>query len=132
MRRASPSLTSIFISVPVARPTGSSISSRRRMLSSADNVLLSCFSRCARASYSSSTVHTAWSIDAGSLQRPGEILLQRGDPQALCFEQTLEMLARVDQAARTQNPVLVEQRGERQAGDLVSQPQGRPHPQRKA
>src|SRR3979490_2536260 len=132
MRRASPSLTSRFISVPVARPPGSSISSRRRMLSSADRVLLSCFSRCARASYSSSTVHTAWSIDAGSLQCTGEILLQRGDPQALCFEQALEMLARVDQAARAQDTVLVEQRGERQAADLVSQPQGRRHHVRNA
>src|SRR2546423_13348375 len=97
------------------------------MRSSADSVFQSCSSRCARASYSSRTAHTAASIDAGSLQRTGEILLQRGDPQPLRFEQTLEMLARVDQAARAQDAVLVEQRGEGQAADLVRQPQGRRH-----
>jgi hypothetical protein len=50
MRRASASLMMRFMSVPAARPTGSSISSRRRPNSSAESVLQICSSRCARAS----------------------------------------------------------------------------------
>ena len=57
--------------------------------------------------------------------RSGEILLQRGNPEAFCFEEALEMLARVDQPARPQDSLLIEQRGEGQTAHLIREPERR-------
>src|ERR1700741_5258678 len=129
------------MSMPVARPTGSSISSTRRCASSAESVLRSCASRRARASYSSITSQTSAAIGAGpcitavrasctaisgdALGRAREIFLQRGDAEPLGLEQALEVLARIDQTTRAQDPALVDQRRERQTADLMSQAEGR-------
>src|SRR3984957_5197560 len=128
MRCAPASLIRRLRNAPAARPTGSSISSRRRPTSSGVIVSHSASSRAARASYSASTPRSASSSAKGSFMSLSlgqaasggarEIFLQRCDPEALGLEQALEVFARIDEAAGAQHALLIDERRKRQAAHL--------------
>src|SRR6202030_3384801 len=53
------------------------------------------------------------------LRRRFEIILNRRYTQALGFEQTFQMFARIDDSARSQHALRVDQRRKRQPADLI-------------